>query len=144
MGLPGSPSTAEVAGAIGFDDFDNFSWSLVRQDIKEPHTVAMFVCEARCFASEARSPARRSQFVLYLIRTISGVFRMSVTRMHVSQIQTTVRHFVGCASTFITGHNNGGTSDCCLVTHFLFMHSCNTCFFNSKYTVHDLITCGLL
>jgi len=108
VGLSGSLSTEEVAGALGVDDFHYFSWSLVRQGIKKPCRVAMFACEPRCFASEALSPARRLQFMLYLIRTCSGVVRMFVAQMYVSQIPTTLRHFIGGAGNFITGYTNVG------------------------------------
>jgi hypothetical protein len=68
----------------------------------------MFFCEPRCFASEAHLPVRRLHFVLYLVRTCSDVVRMFVARMYVSQIPTTVPHFVGGTSIFITGHTNEG------------------------------------
>ena len=108
MGLSGSPSKAKVAGALEFDDFHRLSLSLVRQDIKEPCRVAVFVCEPRCFASEALLPACRLQFILHLIRTCSCVVRMFGTRMYASQIPTTVHHFIGGADTFMTGHTNEG------------------------------------
>jgi len=105
VGLSGSPSKAEVAGALEVDDLHRFSWSMVKQDIKEPCRVAIFVCDSRYFASEALLPARRLQFVLHLIRTCSGVIRMFVVR---SQIPTTVRHFIDGANTLNTGHTNEG------------------------------------